>query len=217
MDSKNRNFGNTVINMFFIFGQVILGIAAWISPSWRIMLRFVYFPGLLIAFAACFSSESIRWLLSKNKSDKALEVLKQAAKLNGAEIKSCVAEETNSFQNSDFTESKKDSSILSVFKNRCLLFRLLHCWYTWISCTFPYYGLTIQSVSLSENVYLNFILCVLIEAPAVIATQKAMEWIGRRKTLACALILAGIFCFAINIPPKGKTKSMDKAVTIQVF
>lgn len=204
VDVKNRNLGNTVINLFFISGQALLGVAAWISPTWRIMLRFVYFPGFFIALAACFSSESIRWLLSKKKSDKALDVLKHAAKLNGTEINLSITEELKNFQNSDYVETKKDSSIISVFKNRCLLLRLLHCWYTWISCTFPYYGLTIQSVSLSENVYLNFILCILIEAPAVIATQKAMDRFGRRNTLACALILAAISCFAINVPSKGK-------------
>ncbi|RZB40528.1 solute carrier family 22 member 21 [Asbolus verrucosus] len=200
VDSKKRNLGNTIICCAFALGQILLGVAAWMTPSWRIMLRVLYTFGFLVAFAVWLIPESIRWLISKKQYEKAWKVLQLALKFNGDGLKE---EIFNQFPKINLREEQKEAvSVMAVLKTKTLLLRTLHCSYTWICCNFPYYGLTIQSVALSENIYFNFIFTSLIEIPAYILTQTIMNRFGRRKTMACSLILGGIACFCVNMVEK---------------
>lgn len=62
--AKDRNMGNTIISCLYSVGQVVFGIVAWLTTTWRIMIRILYLPGLLLAIPLwIFMPESIRLAL----------------------------------------------------------------------------------------------------------------------------------------------------------
>ncbi|XP_066252678.1 organic cation/carnitine transporter 2-like [Euwallacea similis] len=211
---KDRNLENTIITCVYVLGQVIFGIAAWLILSWRILIRILYFPGLLAIPLWILLPESLRWLLSKHKSKKAIDILHYIAHVNHQEIsledtqglqrafdKSC-SEETDS----SALKQSQSGSYLDVLKHPVLLMRFLHCSLTWICCTFVFYGLTIHSVDVSESIYLSFIFSAVAETPGYVIYYYANEKWGRRRLMSSTLILGGAFCLAVGFLPESWVK-----------
>ncbi|GJQ83491.1 hypothetical protein Trydic_g19283 [Trypoxylus dichotomus] len=172
---EQRVWGNTILACAFAAGEVILGLVAWASQSWRVMLRTLYGPGLFFITYIWLTHESIRWLLSKGRYQEAKKILKRVTKVNGTEI----SEETITKLNK-IKDDPKEESIWHIFRSTRLLLRLANCSFSWICCTFVYYGLTLHSVSISGR-------------------------IGRRFTLAPSYILSGIACLSFIFVPDDNT------------
>lgn len=79
--------------------------------------------------------------------------------------------------------------------------------YTFIhrtTITLVYYGLSITSVELSGNKYLNFMLVNAVEVPAFLTSWYFMEHFPRRNTQAFSFLFSGIGCIMVNLIPMGK-------------
>lgn len=70
----------------FAVGLVVLGGVAWLIQPWRYMIMVLHIPCFLIIIYYWILSESVRWLLSKQKFEEAKVVLEKAAKANKKEI-----------------------------------------------------------------------------------------------------------------------------------
>ena len=56
-----------------------------------------------------------------------------------------------------------------------------------------YFGLSLSATSLSDNIYLSFILSGLVELPSLVAIWPMDHW-GRKPTLVVSFLLCGICC-----------------------
>lgn len=205
--SKERNVGNTIISCIYALGQAILGTTAWLSPSWRIMLRIIYSPGIISLVFFWTVPESIRWLLSANRTEEARNVVLQIAEANNKRIPQETLDKLIlTKQVEEEEEAIKVESFLESVKSRRLLLRTVHCSLTWICCTFVYYGLTIHSVAVSENVHLSFIFAAVVEIPGYILYFYANERIGRRLMMFFSLVMTGVSCLAVGFIPEGLYK-----------
>uniref|UniRef100_A0A1B0D080 Major facilitator superfamily (MFS) profile domain-containing protein n=1 Tax=Phlebotomus papatasi TaxID=29031 RepID=A0A1B0D080_PHLPP len=91
-------------------------------------------------------------------------------------------------------KKKKSYPIASIFSSPALLIRLAICSFCWITNTFVYYGLVINSASFGENIHTSFILGCFIEIPSFICSYLVLDRIGRRWTLCSAFLLSGAAC-----------------------
>ncbi|RZC40216.1 Sugar tr and/or MFS 1 domain containing protein [Asbolus verrucosus] len=203
VDSKRRNLGNSIICFAFTIGHLLLGAAAWVSPSWQFMLQITYAPGLLVTLLLWFIPESVRWLISKDKISEAEEILKSIAKINGAELTEDALQNIPYIEQTDKAEENEKIPLMAVLRKKSLLIRIIHCSFTWICCNFPYYGLTIQSVALSDDIYINYMCVSVVEIPAYVLAYASLDRIGRKKTLALSLIFAGIACISVDFIQAG--------------
>lgn len=83
---------------------------------------------------------------------------------------------------------------LNLLKSRVLMSRFAVCCWCWISTTFVYYGLTINSVSLSGDKYVNFALNMAMEIVASLLIMMALERFGRKRSIFVAFLLCGFAC-----------------------
>lgn len=203
VDSKKRNLGNSIVSLAFTIGHILLGVAAWLAPSWQFLLQILYLPGTLVTLLFYFIPESVRWLLSKNEVNKSIDILRLIAKVNHTELSQEMIDNIPYIEHPGKGQTNEKIPILGVLKNRKLLIRVAHCSFTWICCNFPYYGLTIQSVAISDDIYLNYMYVSLVEAPAYIFAFISLEKIGRRKTLAGSLLLTGVACIGADFISNG--------------
>lgn len=81
--------------------------------------------------------------------------------------------------------------------------RLLICSWWWVTCTFVFYGLAINSVTLAGDKYGNFALVVAVELVAVAANALLLDRWGRKRTLLAAYSLCGLACIALAFVPPG--------------
>uniref|UniRef100_A0A182WEZ8 Major facilitator superfamily (MFS) profile domain-containing protein n=1 Tax=Anopheles minimus TaxID=112268 RepID=A0A182WEZ8_9DIPT len=196
---KMRVTGNNIISCAFSFGEALLGLLAMFFRDWRTLLRILYIPGFLVLPLLYTTAESVRWLLSKNRKDEAFKILKKAATVNGKSLSLVALAKFNSTDNKSSSakslESKTYAHLVSeALSNPGLVLRVINCSFCWLTNTMVYFGLSLNSVSLSGNKYLNFILVSLIELPGFFLMQLILDRVGRKKTLFATLVLSGLFC-----------------------
>lgn len=210
---KRRVLGATILCMFYSFGAMLLGVFAWALPYWRTFLRVIYAPSLFFISYFWITHESVRWLISKGRYESAVKILKKAAKINGVTLTEksmeslyCNVESKNLQNESAEAGDGADIELTpfrQVIRSPIILTRVLKCSFWWITCTFVYYGLSINAVSLAGNSYLNYILVSTVELPAYMTSFVLLDRIGRKYTLCAAFLTSGAACIAFPFLPAG--------------
>lgn len=215
---SQRVFGGIIISIAFALGGVMLGVIAMYITHWRTFLQVCYAPTLLFIAYSWLLPESFRWLITKGRYKEATEIILKTASWNKiglteGTIEKLFKNNNENYElkgkvnlNNDYFEEKpkKISPLREIFQYPTFLLRVANCSFCWLTNTFVYYGLTLNSVSISGNKYVNFMLLSLIEIPGFGVTYILSERIGRRWTLCSSLILSGLICIATEYAPKGK-------------
>lgn len=204
--SADRNIGNIIICGLYALGQGVLGFVAWISPSWRTMLRILYSSGILSIAFFWTVPESIRWLVSVNRQDDVKEIISRMAALNKRDISQSLIDKLLVQEAAPDELTAKDEGFLDSMRSKVLLLRLIHCSFTWICCTFVYYGLTMHSVAISDNIYSSFIFAVVIEIPGYVLYYYSNEKFGRRLMLCLSQTIGGLACLIVGPIPECKSR-----------
>lgn len=211
---KQRVLGGTLISTCFSIGGVLIGTVAMLTQHYRQMIRILYAPAFLVIFYYWLIPESIRWLMVTGKRQRAVDVLLGAAKLNNVTYSKETMQKLHEQCNTIDLETKTDSDhfhkldkdaerspILDVLKSKTLLLRILNCSFCWLTNTFVFYGLSLNSVSLAGNKYSNFIVTCLVEIPGYITVYIILNKFGRRWSLCGSLLVGGLACFSTAILP----------------
>ncbi|XP_075979428.1 organic cation transporter protein-like [Anticarsia gemmatalis] len=212
---KGRVFGNTLINVVFVFGLMTLSGLSWLLKDWRTLLRVIYAPSCLIFSYLWILNESVRWLISKGRHEEALVILRKAAKMNKVELSEpglaplCELEKDKPREDKEDKEEgenkaeEKPSIFFQVIRSSIIRRRLVTCSFLWITCTFVYYGLSINSVSLAGNMYVNFMLVAFIEIPANFCCLFVLDRFGRKRVMIITYVLSALLCISLSFLPKG--------------
>ncbi|XP_068617222.1 organic cation transporter protein-like [Battus philenor] len=206
---KKRVLCGNIISSTFALGQALVAVIAWAVPYWRNLTRVLYAPSLLFFLYYFVIEESVRWLLSKgNKKEAARIIFKAAAinnrKLSPESIKQLTEDspEDTKTETAENSQAKPKSIMRQVFKSKVLMCRLCVCAFWWVTVTFIYYGLSINSVSLAGNSYVNYILTSLIEIPGYVMSVLTLDRFGRKRSIMTAYFVCGISLVSLPfIPP----------------
>ncbi|XP_041980412.1 organic cation transporter protein-like isoform X2 [Aricia agestis] len=210
---KGRVFGNLILNSVAVVGAGTLALLAWQLQNWRVLIRVIYAPALLGIAYLWVMNESPRWLISKGRKDEAMEILKKAAKMNKVNISDETLSPLNAVGKSEENEeatptpalekNEKGAYILvKALKSNIIRNRLIICSVLWVTCTFVYYGLAINSVSLAGNQYLNFALVAFVEIPSTFIGLLVLDKFGRKRVLIATYLLSGCLCIGLSFVPK---------------
>lgn len=221
---KKRELTGIVQNYFYALGEASLGLIAWLKPDWISIQLLISGPPFIFIIYYWILPESVRWLIAKKRYTEAEEIINKAARANGRVItgkfssllKSHESSNENDYFNDYKVQSQSSMSLVKeMLRSRTMIFRGIILYITWADCAFVYYGLSLNSVHLSGNKYLNFILISLIEIPGYSLAwvmllsscykcfnllsllsffQFLMNKIGRRLSLAGSLIICGLTC-----------------------
>ncbi|CAH2232581.1 organic cation transporter protein-like [Pararge aegeria] len=212
---KGRVLGNTLLNGVYVIGLMSLAALSWWLQSWRNLLRLIYIPAMFVVSYYWILNESVRWLISKGRNTEAAAILKRAAKMNRVELSDEVLAPLYELEKLNTDEKSKDSSnvnhklegnmqsnLMKVIKSSIIRKRVVICSFLWITCTFVYYGLSINSVSLAGNKYVNFMLVSFVEIPANFVCLLVLDRFGRKKVLIVTYVLSACLCIGLSFLPK---------------
>ncbi|XP_041980326.1 organic cation transporter protein-like [Aricia agestis] len=205
---KRRVLGGNIISCTFALGQAFVALVAWAVPEWRTLTRVLYVPSFIFIVYCFFLEESVRWLLSKGNKKEAARIIFKAAEVNKKKLSPetirQLTEEDEIVQDKPETEPEKkktDSIVLQVLKSRVIMIRLVVCSFWWITVTFIYYGLSINSVSLAGNSYINFMLTALIEIPGYFMSFVTLDRFGRKSSIMSAFFICGLSLVCLPFIP----------------
>lgn len=175
---------------------MFLGVTAQYVNNFRTLTRIIYTPGFLMIAYYWIAPESIRWLLSKRKLGEVKQVVRRAARINNIELSdheiSIMINSPSNDTNKLEYQSVKKEPISTIFKSKYFITRFLICSFCWTANAFVSYGISLTSVSLAGDKYINFIVVALAGTPAVVVCYFMLEHLGRRKTLCSSLIIGGV-------------------------
>ncbi|XP_059059982.1 organic cation transporter protein-like [Achroia grisella] len=203
---KFRVLTSATMSSLFGFGQVLVGLVASAIPEWRHFSLAMSTPVFLLVSYYWIVTESYRWLLSKNKQEKARATLERAARLNGKTISDKAMDYLltaipNQIESSN-RKDKDENLFFRVIQSKVMLRRCCTTPIMWITTTFIYYGLSINSVSLSGNMYINYIAVAAIEIPGFWTAVLILDRIGRRITIFGGYFLCGLCCIGFAFTPR---------------
>lgn len=209
---KYRVVAGTTMNTFFSVGQVSLGLIAWAVPNWRKLTLALYGPQFISIAYFWIMTESVRWYMSKGRYEESQVLLMKIARTNGKELspKSLAAlrdtvEEEEKRKALEKMENKKEPwLIVLVFRHKRILVRCLVSPVWWITTMFVYYGLSINSVNMSGNRYVNYIAVSAVEIPGYWTAAYLVGKIGRRPVLMTAFWVCAACQAAYVFLPSGE-------------
>ncbi|XP_059057321.1 organic cation transporter protein-like [Achroia grisella] len=173
-------------------GGVMFAFIARGIPYWRHLLWTIHTPALLLPVYRLLVDESPRWLHARGRTRDAANVIRKAARLN----KVILDEEViKALENDEVKKEVRESSAwMALVRSRVLMTRFALCCWCWIASTFVYYGLTINSVTLAGDKYVNFALNMAMEIVASLLIMMALERFGRKRSIFVAFLLCGVAC-----------------------
>ncbi|XP_030375309.1 organic cation transporter protein isoform X2 [Scaptodrosophila lebanonensis] len=200
---RKREMSSIVLNYFYAIGEALLGLAAWLLHDWQLIQYALSIPPLCFFVYFWLVPESVRWLLARNEHEKAGVIIKRAAHVNRRELslellanfkQQQLDAQNNKPQQKSHEERKIWLAVKQVFASRTLVIRYIIMLYIWAVNAIVYYGLSLNSTSLSGNKYLNFALVCLIEIPGYSLAWLCLRKLGRRLSLSGSLLLCAITC-----------------------
>ncbi|XP_013196045.2 organic cation transporter protein [Amyelois transitella] len=174
-------------------GGVLFALAAWGLPHWRHLLVTIHAPALLLPLYWMLLDESPRWLLARGRGMELTAVLKKMARVNKVVLNEDLIKplESNDAQEASKTDG---NPWLRLVKSRVLVGRFALCGWCWAACSFVYYGLSINSVSLAGQRHVNFALNMAMEIVASLLLMMLLERVGRKRTVFFSFLLCGVAC-----------------------
>ncbi|XP_075940843.1 solute carrier family 22 member 16 [Anarhichas minor] len=209
---KVRTWTSMHVHAAFAVGVMVVALTGYLVRVWwiyQIILSTCTSPFLLVCWKF---PETPFYLMAKGRYKDAQTLVDAIAHFNGLECKLKVQEllEPEERENGrallDEAEERpsqheKKLSILDLFSTWRMAGRTCIVWAIWFIGSLGYYVFSLGSVNLGGNQYINLFLAGAVELPSYLIGCFAMERIGRKKTCAPALLLAGVACMLIIVVP----------------
>lgn len=204
---EKRGVAGIVCNYFYSIGVAILGLAAWAYNNYVVLQLLISIPPMIMFVYYWIVPESVRWLLSKNKNRRAIKIIKRAAEVNGKQISEPTLKQFRELEEAEMNptirQSQKEAgkgeiwiAVKGMLCTRVMMLRILILLYNFAINALVYFGLSLNSVSLSGSKYFNFILVSLVEIPGYYVGLVAIEKFGRVAGFVASMILCGLTCAA---------------------
>lgn len=202
---QHRVLGGVTFSGVYPVMAMIMAYLAYYLQNWRHLLLSLYIPILFGFTYIWLIPESLRWLHAKARMQDISKVIKSAAKMNKIELSQKTLDMLNKEQIDERKANQmKSESVFSIFKHKRMFFLVANCAFCILTNTFVYFGLSLNSVTLAGNKYMNFALSSFIEIPAHVIGYVLIMKAGRRASVSSTLILAGVFCITTEFLPTGK-------------
>ncbi|XP_061609653.1 solute carrier family 22 member 16 isoform X4 [Phyllopteryx taeniolatus] len=209
-----RTWTSMHVHAAFAVGVMVVALTGYLVRVWwiyQIVLSLCTSPFLLFCWKF---PETPFYLIAKGKYEQAQALLDAMARVNGSERRLKVEEllESEEQNGAELLEKEEREealdkapqrklSILDLFGSWRMAGRTCTVWAIWFIGSLGYYVFSLGSVNLGGNQYVNLFLVGAVELPSYLVGCFAMDRIGRKKTCAPALLLAGVACALIIVVP----------------
>ncbi|XP_041980329.1 solute carrier family 22 member 1-like [Aricia agestis] len=182
-----------VTDIVSTLGGSLFGVISWKVPYWRHMLMIIYAPLLAVVFYQYIMDEGVRWLLSQNRNEEAVDILKKVATINNVTLSNAsveslhtIAKESIDQSNYKVQSSVEKTPIISALKSKKILLRICLIAACLFCCMFVNMGTSIYAVNINGNKYVNFTAVMLASIPTRIVTAFTLDKFGRRAPICVA-------------------------------
>ncbi|GAB1601761.1 organic cation transporter protein-like [Argonauta hians] len=192
----------------FSTGNILLAGYAYFIRDWHYLQYVLIIPHLIFFMLWKWLPESPRWLLGRQNFKRAELGLQRIAKANKKDMapliqRICEAESMTDKSLQHNRIDKKNCTIIDIVRNLRTALMSINIWFSWLVNSMLYYGVSMNSVAMGGNPYLNYFFMSFIEIPAAIVCTICFKYFGHRKPIAFFMVFGGINCILSNFVPQG--------------
>lgn len=209
---KWRSIVGILIALPWALGMMAWGGIAYLIRDWRMLQLSVSLPLFLRIGFHFFVDESPRWLILRGHEQKALKVLRKAARWNGSQLpsdeqlngifKEMQLEQNGKPDKKEAGERKRFSMYIpKLFRTRKIRSRTILLSIVMFTSSLVYTGLTLSGDSYSTDPFLYIVLAGLMETPAYTVAAPLINWAGRKKPAIFFLAFCGAAVLALAFIP----------------
>ncbi|XP_032681670.1 organic cation transporter protein-like [Odontomachus brunneus] len=204
---KWRTFAaNMSHGIFYSLAAMCLPWIAYGISDWRTFALVTSVPLAFVIFTPFIIPESVRWLISKGKIEKAVKIMTKIEKINRTELPRDVYENfLDDCVETAETLAAEDYSIAALFKTKRLRRTTLLLIISWSVISMAYDGHIRCLDGLGMDLFTTFTIASCTEFPAEVLITCILDVCGRRWSLFVAVILSGLFSFVAASVPLGIT------------
>uniref|UniRef100_A0A3P9KPZ6 Solute carrier family 22 member 16 n=1 Tax=Oryzias latipes TaxID=8090 RepID=A0A3P9KPZ6_ORYLA len=223
--NKVRTWTSMHVHAAFAVGVMVVALTGYLVRVWwiyQIILSICTSPFLLFCWKF---PETPFYLMAKGRYQEVQILLDKIGRFNGLEC-TLKAEDLLEPEKTECDKAllqkeaeeeplqpEKRLTILDLFGSWRMASRTCTVWAIWFIGSLGYYVFSLGSVNLGGNQYMNLFVAGAVEIPSYLVGCFAMDRIGRKKTCAPALILAGVACVLIVVVP-AKLESLVVALSM---
>ena len=191
--SKHACYVGSAVLGAFAVGCVFLVPLAYLLPDWKDFCRLISCFSLPLLLFYPFLHESTRWLASSGEDDRAIEIYKKIAKVNGVAYSGEGGEESPQEAGRPPVEAVAFRELFSFPEIRRRTLVMLISWFT---VALTYYGLNFAAGDLGGDLYMNAAVIAAVELPTYILQGWAVEYkyLGRKRTGVGSFVVAAVCC-----------------------
>ncbi|XP_023324223.1 organic cation transporter protein isoform X3 [Eurytemora carolleeae] len=196
----------------FGIGASLLPLVAYFIKDWQPLQLAISIPSILLVTYYWFIPESPRWLVSENRYPEALQVLKEAAKINGNSLPSDeemldllenIAKEEQIIEPATKTSKEKVEHVfkemIALFKTPEMRKRTLNIYFSWMVVAGVYYGLSFNTKNIGGDIYISNFIAGMAEVVACVLIIPALNRFGRVKCYSGTFLIGGLACIAVAV------------------
>ncbi|XP_064468215.1 beta-alanine transporter-like isoform X1 [Ornithodoros turicata] len=192
---SNRGLHAIVMAGGYGAGTASVRVAQSLNLGWRLFQLLLMVPTTTLVLGFPWIQESPRWLISRWNLSKAEKVVLTIGRINGTKPEHTM-ELWRSIRLDLEKEEEKYSEMLRVELLSVLLAPSLRCanlilFYSWFTVSLTYYGIHVYVV---RNPSTTMLVTLLTFLPIATLTYWGMEYLGRTRTLTCAMFLTAFSC-----------------------
>ncbi|XP_060911087.1 organic cation/carnitine transporter 2-like [Labrus mixtus] len=195
-------FSSMGVCLGYAVGYMMLPLFAYYLRNWKSLLLALSLPGLAYIPLWWFIPESPRWLLSQGRVEEAEAIVRKAARWNKVEAPQVIFEKCSSHVDEVKTQQKEHHNVFSLLRTNNIRNTTLILGLVWFTLSIGYFGLSLNTSRLHADPYLSCFISAAVEIPAYIACWLALQYIPRRVSTICVLLLGGVSLFLIQLIPQ---------------
>lgn len=123
-----------------------------------------------------------------------MKVMRSMAAKNGKSLPAGVSLALDGYKHDPAEPEEPSGSPVDVFKSPVTRTRMFLMAFIWLVCGVGYYGLSLNVINLSTNLYVRVFLNAIEEILAYALTAAMLDKFGRRAMLVSTMLLSGLAC-----------------------
>ncbi|XP_063826415.1 organic cation transporter-like protein isoform X2 [Ostrinia nubilalis] len=152
--SAKRDLVSALYHVPFTLGYIVLAVFGYFIRDYMYFLLVISLTNVILLVYICILPESPRWLLAANKTFKAITLMERVAKINKLPTDE-IQHKIEFYQLEHRSKNQRKGSLIDLFRTPNMRKNILVMSFTWLVCSYCFYGMAYYISHLTGDVYVN--------------------------------------------------------------